>query len=125
MRVSKQDWMMTWVSLVHAATFLRSGLEAELRKSLGISLAEQDLIKQLHVSGGNLTLGELGKRIYFSKAGITRMLDRLEVSGLVRRQAVEGDRRSLTAVLTGKGEQTLAESRRILKRFVRTELRDR
>lgn len=125
MKLEEQDWMMTWASLIHAGTFLRHGLEGELRKELGISLAEQDLIKQLHANAGALSLTELGKRIFFSKAGITRMLDRLEKSGLVERQAVEGDRRSLTAVLTKKGETTFQRSREVLQRFVRAELKER
>ncbi len=125
MSMKKRDWMMTWASLIHAGTFLRQGLESELRKQLGISLAEQDLIKQLHLNAGQLSLSELGKRIYFSKAGITRMLDRLEKAGLVERRAVQGDRRSLTAALTEDGEQLFARSRQVVQRYLRAELKER
>ncbi len=125
MAIRKQDWMQTWVSLIHASTYLRHGLEQALRAELGFGLSEQDLIKQLHVNGGALTLTELSRRIYFSKAGITRMLDRLEQAGLVQRQKVEGDRRSLSAVLTPAGEDAFARSRDLLGRYVKAALHDK
>lgn len=124
MSITRHDWMQTWVSLIHAATHLRTGLEETFRTELGFGLSEQDLLKQLSKNGGQLTLTELGKRIYFSKAGITKMLDRLEHAGLVTRQAVPGDRRSMSARLTKKGEAAFAKSTKILGAYVKGALRD-
>ncbi|MEM9494859.1 MAG: MarR family transcriptional regulator [Pseudomonadota bacterium] len=124
MSIRKNDWMQAWVSLIHAGTFLRQGLERELRTTLGLSLAEQDLIKQLYLNDRRLTLSELSDRIYFSKAGVTRMLDRLEDAGFVKREATENDRRALHAVLTRKGENAFASSREVLERYVKKHLRD-
>jgi len=105
------DWMPAWVSLVHAGTALSTGLDAHLREHLGISLAEQDLLKQLDLNGGALPLGELSRRLYFSKAGMTKMVDRLERAGLVARMRSDSDRRSVQASLTSAGDETLRSSR--------------
>lgn len=110
--------MQAWVSLIHASTYLRRGLETALQEGVGLSLSEQDLVKQLHVNGGALGLTELSKRIYLSKAGVTRMLDRLEDAGLVERRAIPGDRRSLQAVLTSAGTAAFKKSKKILRAYV-------
>lgn len=117
--------MQTWVSLIHAATHLRAGLEKRFREELSFGLSEQDLLKQLYVNHGELTLTELSRRIYFSKAGLTKMLDRLEASGFVKREPVPQDRRAVRARLTAKGEAAFAKSRSILGDYVQSALRDR
>jgi DNA-binding MarR family transcriptional regulator len=45
-----------------------------------------------------------------SRSGLTRFVDRLEAAGLLRREAVPGDRRGSYAVLTAKGEAALRTS---------------
>ena len=112
------DWMPAWVSLVHAGTTLTAGLDAHLQEQLGISLPEQDLLKQLDVNGGALTLGALARRLFFSKAGMTKMVDRLERAGLVRRERSDQDRRSISAVLTDDGLQAVRRSRELLMAWV-------
>lgn len=116
--------MQSWVSLIHAATHLRRGLEEAFLTELGFGLPEQDLIKQLHVNGGAMTLTELSQRIYFSKSGVTRMIDRLEDAGFVARKPVAGDRRAINAVLTTKGRKAFDRSRTILRGYVENTLGD-
>lgn len=125
MSVKKQDWMQAWVSLIHAATHLKNGLEERLLDDLEITLAEQDLLKQLAVNDTALTLTEISRRLYFSKGGLTRMLDRLENAGLVRREAVAGDRRRSRAALTRKGRAVFERSRTIIVGYVQGALKDR
>jgi DNA-binding MarR family transcriptional regulator len=122
MSKSIHDLMQAWVSLIHAATHLRRGLEEVLLTELGFGLAEQDLIKQLYVNGGALTHTELSRRIYFSKSGVTRMIDRLEDAGFVERKRVAGDRRAINAVLTPTGRDAFNRSRIILRGYVKKTL---
>ncbi len=110
--------MLTWASMLHAATFLKSGLDEHLRSHLGIGLAEQDLLKQLASNASSLTLTELAKRIYLSKAGITKMLDRLEKQQLLSRKTDPNDRRAYHAVLTDSGRAAFDRSKVLLKQFV-------
>lgn len=124
MSLSTHDFMMAWVSLVHAGSYLPSALSQHLRDELGISLPEQDLLKQLGVAGGELMLVELSRRIYLSKAGVTKMMDRLESAGLVTRERSKSDRRVINARLTALGKETLQRSRQLLVDWVRSNLRD-
>ena len=57
-------------------------------------------------------MNELAERILYSKSGFTRVIDRMEEAGLVRRVRPEYDRRSILVVLTDKGAETLAHARR-------------
>ena len=52
-------------------------------------------------------MNELAERILYSKSGFTRVVDRMEEAGLVRRVRPENDRRSFLVVLTDEGRNTL------------------
>jgi DNA-binding MarR family transcriptional regulator len=53
--------------------------------------------------GRRLRIRELADAVALSSTGMTRFVDRLEEAGLVRREAVPGDRRGAYAVLTPEG----------------------
>lgn len=121
-RLEDDNFMLAWVSLSHVTTRLRETLEYAFQEELGISLAEQDMLKQIAVNEG-LTLTEIAKRIYFSKAGLTKMLDRLEAQDLVKRQPDLKDRRVIRAIPTAKGKRVLTKSRDILRATMEREFR--
>ena len=55
-------------------------------------------------------MNELAERILYSKSGFTRVVDRMEEAGLVRRVRPKNDRRSILVVLTDQGRND-AEAR--------------
>lgn len=112
------DHMMAWVSLVHAGTYLPTQLSNYLEGELGISLAEQDLMNQLAKAGGEIQMRDLADVLFLSRAGVTRMVDRLEKAGWLIRVPVSGDRRAMSAKLTPLGRRLLDRSRRLLRRWV-------
>jgi DNA-binding MarR family transcriptional regulator len=57
-------------------------------------------------------MNALAERILYSKSGFTRVVDRMEEAGLVRRVRPEYDRRSILVVLTDKGRATMEHARR-------------
>ena len=114
----QQDYMMSWVSLVHAGTWLPAQLSQYLEDRLGISLPEQDLLSQLSKVGGEIRMTELADRLFLSKAGVTRMVDRLERRELIARVPTTDDRRAMSAKLTRKGINTLKKSRLLLKSWI-------
>ncbi len=124
MGAKKQDYMMAWVSLVHAGTYLTGALNQHFQDELGISMPEQDLLKQLGVAGGELKLVDLSRRIYLSKAGVTKMMDRLESAGLVVRERSTLDRRVINARLTASGKNTLERSWKLLAAWVKSNFSD-
>ncbi len=58
-------------------------------------------------------MNELAGRILQSKSGLTRVVDRMEEKGLVRRDRPPHDRRVVLVHLTPVGTEVLATSRRI------------
>lgn len=123
MAVTKNDYMLAWVSLVHAGSYLPTELGRYLQAELELSLAEQDLLKQLMLGGGELKLSELSQRINFSKAGITKMMDRLQKAGFVKRVRSKTDRRVIMARLTKRGAIVLARSFELLGPWVEKNLK--
>jgi DNA-binding MarR family transcriptional regulator len=115
--------MLAWVSFVHASTYLISELDRHLRDEVGVSLPEHDLLSQLDKVGGEVMLSELARRVYLSKAGMTKMVDRLERAGQVERVRPGRDRRVTSARLTATGRATLDRSRPTLVAWVEANLR--
>jgi DNA-binding MarR family transcriptional regulator len=56
-------------------------------------------------------MNELAERILYSKSGLTRVIDRMEKAGLVRRHRPENDRRSIFVIQTPKGRQAMEQTR--------------
>jgi DNA-binding MarR family transcriptional regulator len=52
-------------------------------------------------------LGELAAKLTISRGGMTKLVDRLEQAGLLRREPAPDDRRGSYAVLTAAGETML------------------
>jgi DNA-binding MarR family transcriptional regulator len=123
MTITKNDYMLTWVSLVLAGSHLPAELGRHMQAELGISLAEQELLKHLMLGGGEQTLGDLAQRVGLSKAGITKMMDRLQKAGFVKRVPSKTDRRVIMARLTKRGATVLTRSFELVGRWVEANLR--
>jgi DNA-binding MarR family transcriptional regulator len=54
-----------------------------------------------------LRMGELAEAVTLSRGGLTKLVDRLEAGGLLRREACVTDRRGYHAVLTPRGQALL------------------
>lgn len=76
----------------------------------GISDTEHEVLVRLARSPGQqLRMSDLAAQTSLSTSGITRVVDRLERAGLVRRETCTSDRRGFWATLTDSGRQRLAE----------------
>ncbi len=86
-------------------------LEADLLVNSALPLAEYDVLFQLAMADGRrLRMNELADRVLLSRAGITRLIDRLTADGLVGRVRCASDARGYFAVLTAAGASRLAEA---------------
>ncbi|MGQ9928127.1 MAG: MarR family winged helix-turn-helix transcriptional regulator [Chloroflexaceae bacterium] len=63
-------------------------------------------------------LTDLSERLLVDKSTITRIIDRLESAGLVRREADPDDRRVQRVVLTGQGQETRDRARTAHERSI-------
>ena len=101
-----------WRLYFQSALALTDVLDAELEHEAGLPLRWYDVLVQLEDSPHGIPMTELAGRILHSKSGFTRLVDRMEQAGLVRRVRPEHDRRSILIVLTDKGTETMQHARR-------------
>jgi DNA-binding MarR family transcriptional regulator len=101
-----------WRLFFESALALGDVLDAELEQAVGISQRWYDVLVHLEESPDGIPMNELAERILYSKSGFTRVVDRMEEEGLVRRVRPEHDRRSILVVLNDKGIETMEEARR-------------
>lgn len=102
------DWRIgVWRSFLRAhATVLRE-LERELTDA-GLPLTWYDVLLHLfEAPGRRLRMAELADRVLISRSGLTRMIDRMQAAGLVRRQPSPDDARGTYTVLTRPGFEAL------------------
>ncbi len=83
-------------------------IESDLAAAGLPSLSWYDALYELYVSPGrHLRMSELARSALLSRSGLTRLVDRLEKEGLIRRQECATDRRVQHAELTDKGIEVL------------------
>jgi MarR family transcriptional regulator, 2-MHQ and catechol-resistance regulon repressor len=75
-----------------------------------LSAVEFEVLMRLARSPGNrLRMTDLAGQTSLSTSGVTRVVDRMDRDGLVRREACPSDRRSSYAVITPDGRRRLDE----------------
>ena len=104
--------LRAWRLFLESALALQSVLDAELEHEVGLTLRWYDVLIHLEESPDGIPMSELAARIVHSKSGFTRLVDRMEHAGLVRRVRPEHDRRTILIVLTDKGTATMQHARR-------------
>jgi DNA-binding MarR family transcriptional regulator len=100
-----------WKAFLRAQAELISTLDRELEAEQGLPLTFFDVLAQLSQAGGRLRMSELAEAVLLSRSGVTRVVDRMERAGLVRREACPTDRRSMYAALTPEGKRVLKQAR--------------
>lgn len=97
--------------LIEAHAHLSRVLEHELLEGAGLPLSWYGVLVRLGRSPGrHLRMSELAEQMSISTSGLTRLIDRIETAGLVRRESCPTDRRGWFAVLTPEGEARLREA---------------
>ena len=100
--------MAAWQSFLQAHTVVTRALERELVATQRLPLAEYDVLFQLSAApDGRLRMAQLADRVLLSRSGLTRLVERLEGVGLVRREVCPSDARGAYAVLTTTGRARL------------------
>ena len=93
------------VALIRTADLVRR-VVGRVLEPYGITVQQYNVLRILRGAGeqGLPTL-EIGERMVEHAPGVTRLLDRLEVKGLVRRQRCPEDRRQVLCWLTSAGTE--------------------
>ena len=95
-----------WRAFLWAPTVIIRNLENEMRAAAGLPLSWFDVLIHLREAPqGRLRLQALAESVVLSRSGLTRLIDRMEKAGVVRREPATDDRRGSYAVLTAAGRR--------------------
>jgi DNA-binding MarR family transcriptional regulator len=101
-----------WRALVRAHACLVKRLDAQLEGEHGLALTSYEVLLRLtDAAGGQLRMHDIASSVLLSRSGLTRLIDRLERDGLVRRCSCENDARGAYAVITDGGRAKCADAR--------------
>src|SRR4051812_42516941 len=102
-RARLRTWQLVW----ETAMGLLSRFDEELERGVGIPLRWYDVLVHVENEPNGMRMNVLAEEILTSKSGLTRVIDRMEEEGLVRRVRPEDDRRTVLVVLTDAGIETM------------------
>lgn len=92
-----------FVRLLRTSAALQEGVDRVLGAH-GLSLTQYNVLRILRGAGGDgLCRNEIGQRLITRMPDVTRLLDRMEAAGLVRRVRSTADRRLVNTTLTKEG----------------------
>lgn len=112
--------------LIEAQHDLTRRLEADLATVFPHPMAWFEVLLRLaRTPGGALPMTRLAEMVLFSSGGFTKLADRMEAAGLIRRMPCPDDRRSSLASLTPAGEALLGEALAVHRPSLRRHLGDR
>lgn len=92
-----------------AFTGLTNRLAAQFEEHRLSAVEFEVLMRLARSPGSRLRMTDLAGQTSLSTSGVTRVVDRMDRDGLVRREACPSDRRSSYAVITTAGRQRLDE----------------
>jgi DNA-binding MarR family transcriptional regulator len=104
-------WMPAFLALLRTHARLKDLLELDVRRIGGLSVARFDVLTHLDMAGGRMRLGDLANAIVLSPSGLSKLFDRMEVSGLVERQPDPDDARSTVGAITRHGRAVVRKTR--------------
>jgi DNA-binding MarR family transcriptional regulator len=114
-----------WRAFLRAHARVTRVLDAELTAECDLSLGTYEVLLHLNdAPGRRLRMTELAERVLLSRSGLTRLVDRMEREGLLRRESCPTDLRGTNAVLTGEGLARLKAAAPVHLRGVREHVVD-
>jgi DNA-binding MarR family transcriptional regulator len=93
-----------WVSMLRVHNAVVSQVDAELQEKHNLPLSSFEALLHLsHQPEQRMRLSALAESVVLTQSAISRLIDRLEKAGWVRREPYPGDGRGAYAVLTAEG----------------------
>ena len=127
-----RDELAAWRGMLRVHSDMTRVLDAELTHRHGLPLTSYEVLLFLADSpDGRMRMSELADSVLLSRSGLTRLVDRLERDGLLKREQCEEDARGYFAAITDRGRALFTEARRthlagvrerFLSRFSRDDL---
>jgi DNA-binding MarR family transcriptional regulator len=128
-----EEELAAWRGMLRAHAELTKELDAELAREHNLPLSSYEVLLYLaDAPEGRMRMAELADSVLLSRSGLTRLVDRLQREGLLKRERCASDARGYFAEITPKGRRLFDAARRthldgvralFLSRFSREELR--
>ena len=111
--------LAAWCKLMAAHALLVQRVGRDLGTATALSLGSYNVLRLLHEApDGRLRLSKLARAVHLTRSGVTRLVNRLERAGLLRREGHAQDRRGSCAILTDRGRDELRQARAVFERVV-------
>ena len=102
------DRVTLWGLFLEAHEGIKRRLDRELRAAVDLPGPWFEVLLRIgRTPGQAVRMTQLAEMVLFSSGGFTKLADRMERAGLIRRVPCPGDRRSLLATLTPEGRGVL------------------
>jgi DNA-binding MarR family transcriptional regulator len=120
------DELAAWHGMLRTHSLVVRALDEQLARRHGLSVSEFDvLITLANALDRELRMTELAESVLLTPSGLTRLVNRLETAGLVRRRQDASDARSYRASLTPAGAAKLRAARSTHNAVIRDLFLDR
>ncbi len=108
MKHPDQTSVKAWAQLLKTHRFLLEQVETDLKTAQLPSLSWYDVLYELKCAGpAGLRQYEISAQILLNKHNLSRLLDRLQANGLIRRESCPEDGRGHCVHITDTGTQVL------------------
>ena len=102
-----RDRFEAWALFLRAHAAVVRILEDELEEKRGLALTSYEVLLRLSGAERPWRMHQLADSLFLSRSGATRLVEKLETEGLVKREMCEGDRRGIEITVTPKGKRIL------------------
>jgi DNA-binding MarR family transcriptional regulator len=107
-----QEELGAWRGLLRVHARLTKALDADLVREHDLPLSSYEVLLFLaDAPEGRLRMSELADGVLLSRSGLTRLVDRMEREGLLRRERCEDDARGYHAIITAEGRELFRRAR--------------
>jgi DNA-binding MarR family transcriptional regulator len=111
--------LAAWWKLMTASALLVQQVSRDLAEATALSLSSYNVLRLLQEAPGcRLRLSALARALILTRGGATRLANRLERAGVLRRQGDARDLRGSWAVLTNRGRDEWRRARQVFARTV-------
>lgn len=109
--VLAENHKRAWAALLLSHSAATRKIDAAMRAEGWPSLEVYDVLLALEdAPERRMRMVDLAEAVVFSPSGLTRLIDRMEAAGFVKRVACPGDRRAIHVQITPKGLTTRERS---------------
>jgi DNA-binding MarR family transcriptional regulator len=106
-----EDILTAWADFFVAHALATREIESQLKGAASLTLDEYDLLLTISRQPQHqMRFKALGEATIYTKSGITRIAQRMEDAGYIRRTECPDDKRGSFAVLTDVGKKALQET---------------